>query len=52
MTRITRLAVYYAPRPGAFAAQAAAWLGWDPAEGRALPQPQLPGCPRRRNPDG
>ncbi len=40
-----RLAVYYAPRPGAFADHAAAWLGWDPALGAALPQPELPGIP-------
>ncbi|MDR5654092.1 DUF1045 domain-containing protein [Ruixingdingia sedimenti] len=41
-----RYAVYYAPRPGAFADRAARWLGHDPATGRALPQPDLPGLPR------
>ncbi|MFN4192205.1 MAG: DUF1045 domain-containing protein [Tabrizicola sp.] len=38
-----RFAVYYAPRPGTFAARANAWLGWDPAIGQSLPQPQVPG---------
>ncbi|MFN4203612.1 MAG: DUF1045 domain-containing protein [Tabrizicola sp.] len=38
-----RFAVYYAPRPGTFAARANEWLGWDPAAGQALPQPQVPG---------
>ena len=36
MEQLTRLAVYYAPRPGAFAACAAEWLGWDMAAGQAL----------------
>jgi hypothetical protein len=40
-----RLAVYVIPRPGAFAARAAEWLGWDPVEGRSLPHPDLPGLP-------
>lgn len=43
MDQITRYAVYYAPRPGAFADRASAWLGWDAAQGRILPQPVLPG---------
>lgn len=43
MEQITRYAVYYAPRAGAFADRAAAWLGWDAATGRTLPQPALPG---------
>ena len=38
-----RFAVYYAPRPGAFADRANAWLGWDPATGQPLPQPKVPG---------
>ena len=40
-----RHAVYYAPRPGAFAARAAEWLGRDAAAGRAVAQPRLPGIP-------
>ena len=40
MDQMTRFAVYYAPRPGAFADTAAGWLGGD------LPQPALPGLPR------
>lgn len=43
---MNRYAVYFAPRPGALADRAAAWLGWDVAAGRALPQPDLPGLPR------
>lgn len=45
MEKMKRFAVYYAPRPGAFADAAAAWLGWDAATGRACPQPQVPGLP-------
>lgn len=40
-----RLAIYFAPRPGAFADRAAAWLGWDVARGVPVPQPDLPGLP-------
>ena len=40
-----RLAVYYAPRAGAFADHAAAWLGWDSIRGVDLPQPDLAGIP-------
>lgn len=43
MDQMQRFAVYYAPRPGAFATRANEWLGWDPATGQALPQPQVPG---------
>lgn len=43
MNQIIRYAVYYAPRPGAFATRAAEWLGWSAETGQALPQPQLPG---------
>ncbi|MBE2275093.1 MAG: phosphonate metabolism protein, partial [Rhodobacteraceae bacterium] len=32
-----RFAVYYAPRPGAFAARTAEWLGRDTATGAVLP---------------
>lgn len=45
MSQPTRLAVYYAPRPGAFARHAAAWLGRDAETGQALDQPRLPGIP-------
>jgi hypothetical protein len=45
MHQMTRFAVYYAPRPGAFADCAAAWLGRDAATGQALAQPLLPGIP-------
>ena len=36
-----RYAVYYAPEEGPFAQAAAAWLGWDPATGRPVVQPEL-----------
>lgn len=45
MTPMIRLAVYYAPRPGAFASCAASWLGWDPASGRSPQPPDMPGLP-------
>jgi hypothetical protein len=45
MNQMKRLAVYYAPRPGAFADTAAGWLGWDPLRGAEVPQPELPGIP-------
>ena len=41
MDKMTRYAVYYAPEEGGFAQAAAAWLGWDPATGRAVEQPDL-----------
>lgn len=38
----TRLAVFYAPPEGSEMARAGArWLGWDAAQGVALPQPEL-----------
>ena len=40
---MSRLAVYFAPRPGAFADRAARWLGWDAETGRPLPQTAPPG---------
>lgn len=43
MRQIIRFAVYYAPRPGAFATRAAEWLGWDAEAGVPLPQPSLAG---------
>ena len=46
MDQMKRYAVYYAPRPGAFADRAADWLGWD-AGGQAVPSPSLPGIPVR-----
>jgi putative phosphonate metabolism protein len=45
MEQMQRYAVYYAPRPGAFADRAADWLGWDPAAGAGRVQPDLPGLP-------
>ena len=36
-----RFAIYYAPRPGAFAEAAACWLGWDLAQGHAVAQPDV-----------
>ena len=41
MEKMKRYAVYYAPDAGPFAQAAAAWLGWDPATGRAVSQPEL-----------
>lgn len=43
MDQMKRFAVYYAPRPGAFATRANGWLGWDPAVGETLAQPCVPG---------
>lgn len=43
MTQYRRYAVYYTPPPGPFADFGASWLGWDVAEGRLVPQPDLPG---------
>lgn len=45
MEQMKRYAIYYAPRPGEFAARAAKWLGWDAETGSPLPQPDLPGLP-------
>ena len=36
-----RYAIYWAPDPGALADMAAAWLGWDPAAGCAVPHPDV-----------
>lgn len=41
MDKMKRYAVYYAPEAGPFAQAAATWLGWDPATGRAVAQPDL-----------
>ncbi len=38
-----RFAIYYAPREGAFADAAAAWLGWDARIGKTVVQPDVPG---------
>lgn len=46
MVKFRRYAIYYMPQPGAFAARAAEWLGWDGLSGEARVQPQLPGLPR------
>jgi len=45
MDRMNRLAVYFAPRPGAFATRAAQWLGRDAASAQEVGQPALPGLP-------
>lgn len=45
MENFERYALYYAPEPGDFADFAAAWLGWDPVTGRAVPHPQIAGLP-------
>ena len=42
----SRYAIYYTPEPGPLAAFGAAWLGWDAAEGRAVPAPDIAGLPR------
>lgn len=42
MNPMKRFAIYYAPREGAFAEAAAAWLGWDLLHGRAAQQPEIP----------
>ncbi len=41
-----RFAVYFAPRPGAFATRATAWLGWDVETGQPVAQPDLPDLAR------
>jgi putative phosphonate metabolism protein len=41
MEQMKRYAIYYAPRAGAFATAAAAWLGWDLQTGRKVVQPAL-----------
>ena len=41
MRQMKRYALYYAPRPGAFADFAAAWLGWDAAKGQPAAHPDL-----------
>lgn len=43
MDQISRYAVYYAPREGAFSYRANEWLGREPGSGKDLPQPVLPG---------
>ena len=45
MDQMKRFAIYYAPEPGPFADAAAAWLGWDLAQGTPMPQP-APDLPR------
>lgn len=41
MEQMQRYAVFYAPRDGAFATAAAAWLGWDAVQGRDAVHPDL-----------
>ena len=38
MDQMKRYAIYYAPREGAFAEAAAAWLGWDTPRGQEVAQ--------------
>lgn len=38
-----RYAIYYTPPPGQFAQLGAAWLGWDLAQGKAVPHPEIAG---------
>lgn len=45
MDQMKRFAIYYAPEPGRFADTAAAWLGWDIAQGAPVLQP-TPDLPR------
>lgn len=44
MKQYKRYAIYYAPRAGAFAEAAAAWLGWSP-ESREVAHPEVAGLP-------
>ncbi|MEY4871270.1 MAG: hypothetical protein RLZZ563_600 [Pseudomonadota bacterium] len=46
MTEFRRYAIYYAPRPGAFATATAEWLGWDCQTGQSVPHPDVPGLPQ------
>ncbi|NCQ23038.1 MAG: phosphonate metabolism protein [Rhodobacteraceae bacterium CG17_big_fil_post_rev_8_21_14_2_50_63_15] len=41
----TRYALYVTPAPGPLADFGAAWLGWDPANGRKVDHPTLTGLP-------
>ncbi|MDZ4395567.1 DUF1045 domain-containing protein [Cypionkella sp.] len=45
MDQMKRFAIYYAPEPGPFTDAAAAWLGWDLAQGAPTLQP-APDLPR------
>ena len=38
-----RYAIYFTPPPGSFSQLATAWLGWDLAQGRAVPHPDIAG---------
>ena len=42
MQDFRRYAIYWAPSPGGGADVAGHWLGWNPATGKAVPQPALP----------
>jgi putative phosphonate metabolism protein len=46
MIGFQRYAVYWVPEPGAFAAWAAAWLGWDVLSGSEVAHPAAKGLPR------
>ena len=45
MSLMKRLAIYYAPREGELAEATAAWFGWDPAAGLAVPHTSVAGLP-------
>ncbi len=38
-----RYAIFYTPAPGPFSDFGTAWLGWDPVQGRDVPQPLIAG---------
>lgn len=44
MTEFSRYAIYWLPE-GALSAWGEGWLGWNMAEGRPLPRPDVPGLP-------
>ncbi|NDR58078.1 DUF1045 domain-containing protein [Aliiruegeria sabulilitoris] len=45
MDGFTRYALFYAPPAGPLADFGAAWLGWDPRNGKRVAHPALPGLP-------
>lgn len=49
MESCRRYAVYFTPPPGPLADFGAAWLGWDMAEAREVPGPDLPALPVARD---
>lgn len=45
MKEFERYAIYYAPPAGPLADFTASWLGWDAAQGTAVPHPDIAGLP-------